>query len=149
VSVHALVGVDELVNTSHKFTLQPTTHSKRKYNITTMSGSNDGAKLYSAAFHGKVEEVERLLKMGVKPEDWKTSVRRLCPPPLSVLRLQSPPPIATSLNPLSVGLNPSLSAFLSHPTHSPRALNLMGLRTGRHCSKVGGGLTVVGCSASQ
>jgi hypothetical protein len=92
VSVHALVGVDELVNTSHKFTLQPTTHSKRKCNRTTMSGSNDGYKLYYAAMHGKGEEVERLLKMGVKPDDYKSDVRRLCPPLLSVLRLQSPTP---------------------------------------------------------
>jgi hypothetical protein len=65
-----------------------------------MPGSEDGKKLYYAAMYGKGEEVERLLKMGVKPNDWKhPDVRRLCPPPLSVLRLQSPPPIATPLNP--------------------------------------------------
>ena len=45
-----------------------------------MSGSRDGEKLYVAATFGKGDEVERLLKMGVKPEDYKDGVRRLCPP---------------------------------------------------------------------
>ena len=54
-------------------------------------GDANGKKLWDAANDGKVEEVERLLKMGVKPNDYKDWVRRLYPPPLSVLRLQSPP----------------------------------------------------------
>jgi hypothetical protein len=108
-----------------------------------MPGSKDGEKLYYAACGGKGEEVEKLLKMGVKPNDYKDGVRRLCPPPLSVLRLQSPPPIATPLNPQR-GIEPLslISSLIPHT--SPRAMNLTGLRTGRHCSKVGGGLTVVG-----
>jgi hypothetical protein len=94
-----------------------------------MPGSKDGKKLFEAAVGGKGEEVERLLKMGVKPEDYKTDVRRFVPlpPPLSVLRLQSPTPDCNTIEPPSVGLNPFLSAFLSHPTNSPRALNTDGV----------------------
>jgi hypothetical protein len=67
------------------------------------NGSANGRKLYDAAILGKGEEVERLLNMGVKPNDYKGwctgSVRRLCPPLLSVMRTSHPPPIATPLNP--------------------------------------------------
>jgi hypothetical protein len=67
---------------------------------------SDGKKLFEAAKDGKGEEVERLLKKGVKPDGWKNDVRRLCPPLLSVLhetqvthpRFSAQPPIATPLN---------------------------------------------------
>jgi hypothetical protein len=84
-----------------------------------MSSDEGRRKLCDAAFDGKDEEVERLLKMGVKPEDWKNDVRRVCPPPLSVLRLQSPPPIATPLNPQR-GIEP-LSLLSSLIPHTPLA----------------------------
>jgi hypothetical protein len=49
----------------------------------TASGSatsEDGRKLYCAAIRGDDKEVERLLKMGVKPDDWKhPEVRRFFP----------------------------------------------------------------------
>ena len=35
-----------------------------------MSGSEDGYKLWDAAGYGKVEELERLLRMGVNPDDY-------------------------------------------------------------------------------
>ena len=42
-----------------------------------MSGSEDGKKLWEAAYGGNGEEVERLLKMGVNPEDWMRPVRNM------------------------------------------------------------------------
>jgi len=62
------IHTNSLFNQRHK--------SKRKCNRTTMPGSEDGKKLYYAARDGKDEEVERLLKMGVKPDDYKDGVRR-------------------------------------------------------------------------
>jgi len=81
VSVHALVGVVEFVH-EHISLFPPTTHTASesatsKCNRTTMSGSEDGKKLWEAAYGGNGEEVERLLKMGVNPEDWMRPVRNM------------------------------------------------------------------------
>jgi hypothetical protein len=86
-----------------------------------MPGSQDGKKLYDAAKNGNDKEVERLLNMGVKPDDYKDYVRRLCPPRLSVLRLQDfTRPIATPLIPQR-GIEPLslLSSLIPHTLLAP------------------------------
>jgi len=43
-------------------------------NRTTKHNSKDGKGLYDAVGGGESEEVERLLKMGVKPSDYKSDL---------------------------------------------------------------------------
>jgi len=113
------IHTNSLFNQRHK--------SKRKCNRTTMPGSEDGKKLYYAARDGKDEEVERLLKMGVKPDDYSmVHIAKVVPPSPECAETPVTTPDCNTIEPLR-GIEPLslLSSLIPHT--SPRALNLDGV----------------------
>ena len=137
----------------HKYTLQPT---RQRHTASESATEQPCLARKMDASCGMLRFMGRARKWrGCSRWEWnQTTTRILCvacaPPPLSVLRHHSPPPIATPcIEPPSVGLNHLLCFPLSSHTLPLRAV-LMGLRAGRHCSKVGEvTLLLVATGASQ